>query len=66
MPFYQCFKTTDRTVYCSSTKFKNHDAGATWVAQCIAHFRLRADELVGRPYEKQSQPAGAVVWPDDD
>lgn len=63
MAFYQCFKTKDRTVYCSSTQFKNHTAGATWVAQCIAHYRLRADQILGKPYEEDDQPRGAVVWP---
>ena len=63
MPFYQCFKTTDRTVYCSSMQFRNHTTAATWVGQCIAHFNLRADQLSGKPYERDDPPTGAVVWP---
>ena len=63
MAYYQCFKTVDRTVYCSSQQFKSHGPAATWVADCIANFAIRADQLLGKPYEADSQPRTAVIWP---
>jgi hypothetical protein len=62
MAFYQCFKTTSRDVYCSSQQFKSHQPAATWVAQCMEHFNIRANDLLGKPYESNSQPRGAIVW----
>jgi hypothetical protein len=61
--FYQCFKTKDRDVYCSSTEFKNHDEGNVWVAACMKHFAIRADQMLGKPYESDDQPARAKIWP---
>jgi hypothetical protein len=63
--FYQCFKTLDRTVYCSSTEFKNHTEGAAWVGRCMEQFDIQASQMHGKPYESDSQPRGAVIWPDD-
>jgi hypothetical protein len=63
MPYYQCFKTVDRTVYCSSQRFKSHAPAATWVADCMAHFNIAASNLLGKPYESDSQPSSAVIWP---
>lgn len=63
MPYYQCFKTTDRTVYCSSQMFRNHATAATWVSQCIMAHQLQANDLLGTPYESDNQPRGAVIWP---
>lgn len=66
MAFYQCFKTLARDEYCSSTKFRNHDEGALWVGECMEHFAIQANQLLGRPYESNDQPARAIIWPDDD
>jgi hypothetical protein len=63
LAYYQCFKTTSRTVYCSSQKFKSHAPAATWVAQCMANFQLQANDILGRPYESNDQPRGATIWP---
>ena len=63
MAFYQCFKTIDRTTYCSSTQFKNHDEGADWISRCIEHFQLKANDLKGKPWEADSQPDNATIWP---
>jgi hypothetical protein len=63
MSFYQCFKTKDRDVYCSSMEFKNHDEGKAWVTDCMAHFGIRADQLLKKPYESEDQPRGAIIWP---
>lgn len=62
MPYYQCFKTRDRSVYCSSQTFNSHAPAAAWVGQCMANFGIQASDLLGRPYEAQSQPAGATIW----
>jgi len=61
--FYQCFKTKDREVYCSSTEFKSHAEGKAWVTACMANFGIRADQLLGKPYESDDQPSGAKIWP---
>ena len=63
MAYYQCFKTKARTVYCSSQTFKSHTPAATWVATCMASYGIRADQILGKPYEADSQPAGATLWP---
>jgi hypothetical protein len=63
MAYYQCFKTLDRTVYCSSQQFKSHAPAATWVADCMAHYSIPADQLRGKPYEAYAQPSGAIIWP---
>lgn len=59
---YQCFKTKDRDVYCSSKEFKNHDEGAAWIALAMAHFNIQASDLLGKPYTADSQPDGATIW----
>jgi hypothetical protein len=63
MAYYQCFKTLDRTVYCSSQTFKGHDPAAIWVRDCMAHFQIIALNLLGKPFERDEQPDGAVIWP---
>lgn len=60
--FYQCFKTRDRQVYCSSGRFKNHDEGASWVAACMQHFGIRASDMLGKPYEADKPPPNAVIY----
>lgn len=63
MAFYQCFKTESRNVYCSSTKFRSHAEGAAWVTNCMANFGIQAADLLGKPYEQNSQPSKAIIWP---
>jgi hypothetical protein len=63
MAYYQCFKTTDRVVYCSSFKVKNHDEGADWVRQALEHFNLKANDIKGKPYESDDIPEGATTHP---
>jgi hypothetical protein len=63
MAYYQCFKTTDRTVYCSSQTFKSHQPAAEWVANCMAHFNIQGNDLHGKPYESDDQPKNAVIYP---
>ena len=63
MAFYQCFKTIERDVYCSSYKVKNHDEGAAWVREALAHFNLRGNDIKGKPYEEDNIPDGATTYP---
>jgi hypothetical protein len=63
MAFYQCFKTRARDTYASSTRYRNHDEGAEWVAACMAAFGIRGNDLLGKPFEADDQPGGAIVWP---
>lgn len=63
MAYYQCFKTLDRTVYCSSMTFKSHAPAALWVQDCLAHFGLQGSDIHGKPYEADSQPRNAVIYP---
>lgn len=63
MAYYQCFKTVTRTVYCSSYTVKNHVEGASWVGLAMAHYGIQANELLGKPYEKDQVPAGAIEYP---
>ncbi len=63
MAYYQCFKTRDRDVYCSSYKVKNHDEGAAWVQQALQHFNLQASDILGKPYEENSVPRNAIEYP---
>lgn len=62
MAYYQCFKTINRTVYCSSYQVKNHAEGAAWVRQAMEHFAIRANEL-NDTYEKDKIPSGAIQYP---
>lgn len=60
---YQSFKVkSTRTVYCSGSKFKNHAEGSAWVAKCIAHFNLRADDTMEYKFPLDDQPRGATIW----
>jgi hypothetical protein len=63
MAYYQCFKTLERDVYCSSYKVKSHDEGAEWVRQALAHFSLQASDIKGKPYEANNIPEGATTYP---
>ena len=63
MADYQCFKTVNRTVYCSSRTVQNHAAGAAWVRSAIQHVGIQRDELPGRPYEADRIPSGAMTYP---
>lgn len=60
---YQCFKMNDRTVYCSSYKIKSDDEGKEWIRNAIAHYNLRASDMHGTPYESESIPKNAIIWP---
>lgn len=66
MAAYQCFKTKDRDVYCSSTRFRSHAEASVWVGACLTHFELPATAILGKPYESNDQPANAIIWPDDE
>ncbi len=66
MAFYQCIKTIDRSVYCSSTKFRSHAEAKEWVTACMAAHGIAASQLKGRPYEADKQPTGATIWPEVD
>lgn len=61
MAYYQCFKTRDRTVYCSSYQVRNHAEGAVWVKRCMENFGIQG--LAGKPYESDDQPRDATLWP---
>ena len=63
MACYQCFKTVNRTVYCSSYAVKNHTEGAAWVSSAMQHFSIQSNELLGRPYEADSIPSAAMTYP---
>lgn len=63
MAYYQCFKTLARDVYCSSYTVKNHDEGADWVGRALQHFQLKASDIKGKPYEEDSVPSGAILFP---
>jgi hypothetical protein len=65
MAFYQCFKTSDRTTYCSSTKYRSHDEAAEWIAACLEAHGLQGNDIHGSPWEAQKLPANAQKWPDD-
>jgi hypothetical protein len=62
-PAYQCFKTRNRDVYCSSFKVKNHDAGADWIAAALHHFGLQAGDILGTPYLSDDIPKSAIEYP---
>ncbi len=59
-PAYQCFKDTDRTVYCSQNKVNNHAEGNSWIARCRAHYNV---QMSGAGYLAVNHPAGAVIYP---
>lgn len=63
MAYYQCFKTREREVYCSSYKVRNHDEGREWVTNTMAHFGINGSDLLGKPFERDSQPDGAIIFP---
>jgi hypothetical protein len=62
-PGYQCFKTDDRTVYCSLKKVKSRDEGRRWTKAACGNFDLRVDQIYGRPYMSTHQPSDAIIWP---
>jgi hypothetical protein len=63
MAYYQCFKTKDRDVYCSSYKVKGHAEGADWVKKTLEHFNLQANDILKKPYESDDIPEGAITYP---
>jgi len=58
-PAYQCIKTPDPAVYCSSSKVKNHDAGNKWVKMAIAHWDLTAAGI--KVYSVAKLPSNAAL-----
>ena len=62
-PAYQCVKLSDRTVYCSKKKFKNHDEGAEWVSALQKAKGFKGNEIKGKPYTSSSQPSDAEIYP---
>ncbi len=62
-PAYQCFKTDNRTVYCSLKKVGSRDEGDEWIKTACNNFDLRIDQIHGRPYVSSCQPSGAIIWP---
>jgi hypothetical protein len=62
-PGYLCFKTDDRTVYCSLKKIKSRNEGRRWIRAACGNFDLRVDQIYGRPYMSTRQPSGAIIWP---
>jgi hypothetical protein len=61
-PSYQCLKTTNGVVYCSSKKLKSHAEGNAWVKKVMAHYNLTANDISGKPFERASQPSNATVF----
>lgn len=62
-PAYQCFKMTSRDVYCSKDKVSGHDKGSEWVSAAFAHYKLKGDDMKGKPYPSDDQPKGAIIYP---
>jgi hypothetical protein len=62
-PGYQCFKTDDRTVYCSLNKVKSPGEGRRWIKAACGNFDLRVDQIYERPYMSTHQPSDAIIWP---
>lgn len=60
-PAYQCLKTIERTIYCSSVKFKNHDEGSAWVGRVMSNHDLSANNIIGKPYTSNVIPRGAII-----
>jgi hypothetical protein len=67
VPFYQCFKTRARVVYCSSTTYRSHPEAVPWVAACMAAHGIPGNQLLGKPFpsevkleEKENE---VIVWP---
>lgn len=63
MAYYQCFKTRARDVYCSSYPVNNHAEAAIWISQAVEHFELRGNDILGKPFESDDIPAGAITYP---
>ncbi len=61
--FFQCFKTQDLKVYCSSIQFKNHDEGNAWIKDCLKAHNLQGSDVLGRPFTADSPPDRAILWP---
>jgi hypothetical protein len=62
-PGYQCFKTDNRTVYCSLNKVKDHEEASEWLRAACDNFDLEVDRICGEPYTSTRQPFDAIVWP---
>ena len=66
MSYYQCFKTKDRDVYCSSYEVKSHAEGAIWVRDCMEHYSIKGNDLLGKPFEVDDydqDDAAITSWP---
>lgn len=60
---YQSFKQkSTRQVYCSSTKYANHNEASKWIAACLQNFGIQASDTKDYNYPLNSQPAGATIW----
>jgi hypothetical protein len=62
-PGYQCFKTDDRTVYCSLKTIKSHAEGIEWIKAACGNFNLKVDQIFERPYVSTHRPSDAIIWP---
>jgi len=61
-PNYQCFKTLARDVYCSAVKYDSHAEGKAWVTRAMAHFNIQGNQLKEKPYTRNNQPEGAIIY----
>ncbi len=60
---YQSFKQiSTRIVYCSANKYANHATSKVWVANCLAHFNIQANDTKDYKYPLDNQPEGATIW----
>lgn len=62
-PSYQCFKTDNRTVYCSLHKLNSHYEAREWIKAACANFDLDIGLIHGEPFVSTRRPIGAIVWP---
>ncbi len=61
-PGYQCIKTKARDIYCSAKTYKSHPAAEPWVAACVAHYKLKGNDILGKPYVSNDQPKNAIIF----
>jgi hypothetical protein len=62
-PVYQCFKTDNRTVYCSLNKVNSHREAREWIKAACANFDLDINLIHGASFMSTQRPIGAIIWP---
>jgi hypothetical protein len=60
-PYYQCFQTVERVVYCSSTKFRSHAEAKKRRASCMTRSSASASRRTPPSTRSEAQKKSSAT-----